>query len=63
MGKEVAGLNNAVELSAFLYVMNQDIKSLSPKQVYDLYADTVKEIKAYSEEKKCGEFGYSFGPD
>jgi len=53
-------LDHAVEAAAFLYLMNQDTKSLSPTELYQLYTDTVKKISAYAESKESEENGFAY---
>ena len=59
-GKEGLSLDHAVEAAAFLYLMNQDTKSLSPTELYQLYTDTVKKISAYAESKESEENGFAY---
>lgn len=55
-------MNSAAENVAFLYLMNQDTKSLSLAELYQLYTDTVKQAEACAKKSKGSEFGFTINP-
>lgn len=50
-GKVVETLNNTAENVALLYLMNQDTKSLSLEELYELYIKTVKQAKEHAKQR------------
>lgn len=50
-------MNNNAENVALLYLMNQDTKSLTLEQLYELYIKTVKEVKEYAKQRSLEENG------
>lgn len=45
-------MNNHAENVALLYLINQDTKSLTLEQLYELYAETVKQAEEYAKTRK-----------
>lgn len=56
-------MNKTYENVAMLYLMNKDLKSLSIEELYELYNDTVKQVKEcaiqHSIEKNGSAFSFS----
>lgn len=51
---------DAVENVALLYLMNQDTKSLTLEELYDLYIKTVEQAKEYAKQRAHAKYGETF---
>lgn len=46
---------NEVEALAMLYIQNQDLSTVTPEELLDMYQDTYQKIKAYRREKRSAD--------
>lgn len=46
---------NEVEALAMHYIQNQDLSTVTPEELLDMYQDTYQKIKAYRREKRSAD--------